>query len=155
MLGLPCPRPRPLVLLLLAAGELSQLLEHLVDRLVPALALAAPDLLVLIAQLVPLLLEELGQFVADVAAAAALPALGELHVGEGRLRPLQQLQRFLLRDQRLVGAAPAQSLLGDRHLPGRPRQQLDHGGDRRIAARSAAHRRALRESRDQGFDLLA
>ncbi len=101
-----------LVLLLLALRQLPELVERLVDLglllFVPSAAtgVAALRLFVLIAHLVALHLEDVGQVAGAGSAAsaatttAALLSLGDTDVAEQRFRPLQLLQRLLLRRER-------------------------------------------------------
>src|SRR5262249_10308026 len=98
--------------------------------------------------------EDLRQLARDLAAAstaaAATPALhGDLRL-VFLLRPLQVLQRAILRRQGAVGADRRKLALGHLHLGNRLGQELGDPLERRLRFQDPA-----RHARDQTFDLLA
>jgi hypothetical protein len=95
------PLACPLVLLLLARSQLLELLECLVELLLRLLLLTALHLLVLVAKLVRLQLEQVGKiFCVGLllpTAATSTTAHADLDVAVHRLGALQHLQRALFR----------------------------------------------------------
>ena len=113
-----------LALLLLPLRQLAQPLEGGVHLVVGLLLLAALDGLVLVLELVQLQLEQIGQLLrvhGRVAAGLAFVAEAHLDLAERGLRPLQVLERPLLRGERLLRLPGLQLAAGGGHLHlGRP-----------------------------------
>ena len=145
----------PLILLLLPLRELSQLLQRFVDGLLCALLRLRLLLhgFVLIAELVVLELEQVGQVLrllsaaTTTAASTATAAHLHLHVAVQRLRALQMLQCLLLEWQRVGATSTAQLLLGQLHR-GRCRLGLHTDlGEHRVAGREPALFQTVRQLR--------
>jgi hypothetical protein len=138
-------------LALLTARQLAQPLQRAVDlrRCRLPLRVGALHLFVLVAQLVGLQPEQVGQLLgalaATTAATSAVLVEAHLHLAQGRLGALQLLQRALLGRQRLARRAPAEQLLGLPHRRRRERQRLGDLAQRRIRQLATALLHALRE----------
>ena len=152
------PASLPFQLLFLAAGQLAQLLQRLVDLLVAGLLLAALHGLVLVAQGVGLQLEEVGQILrgGPLLASASAPALLLLALqGDealvGLLGLLQLPQSALLRRNRAARAERAQGVLRLRHRLDRDRQGLGDALEGLVGAGDPA----VHDPLHQGLDLLA
>ena len=135
-----------LVFLLLPLGELPQLPQRFVDRLLRALLRLRLLLhgFVLVAQLVILQFEQVGQIFrllsasATTTTAAAATAHLYLHVAVQRFGALQMLQGLLLEWQRISAATTSQLFLGQLHRSGgRFRFHADLG-EHRVAGRQTA-----------------
>ncbi len=129
--------PRPLVGLLLASGEPLETLERLVDIARRLLLGAVLHLLVLVAELVRLELEEVGEvFGARIPATATAAAVlhADLHFLEQRVDALQQLQRALFGCQRFAQLAGGEELLGGTHLGRHLGHQLGHHPKRGVGS---------------------
>ncbi len=110
--------PQPLDLALLAPGELTQLLERLVERIRRRIALAALHVFVLVAELVHFEPEQVGEILFGVGSRTAAPArarASDLYLTKRRLRPLQMLQRLARGRQRRVRITLTQCGLGFAH----------------------------------------
>src|SRR6185503_864311 len=145
--------PLPLGFLLLSAGELLQLLEQLVDLTIGGLLGRLIGGLVAASHLMERLLEELGQLLLHGATTAATTTATLLHA-DLRLvflfSLLKNLQRLVLRLQRLIRRHRAQLAFGFLHRGHGLRQQLRHFRKRRIALDQLAV-----DARQQTFHLLA
>ena len=148
--------PQPLVLLLQTTGELLQLLGRLVDLIVGLLLLRpAFDRLVLVAQLVRIELEEIGEIfgvglLLPAATAALLLPARDLILPERRLCALQVLKCALLRWQCVRRVPLEQKLFRRLHLLRRLRQLFCDDAERRVDRRDVAFLHPA-EQRFDGF----
>src|SRR5687767_14792211 len=119
-------RTHALGLLLLTSGQLAEPLERLIDTAIRLLALAAFHLLVLIAKLVVLQLEKVGEILGvrllSAHPASGLPLEAHLDLAVRRFRPLKMLKCLLLVRQGVAGLASRQTLLRLLHRRDRLRQ---------------------------------
>ena len=109
-----------LIFLLLPSGQALESLQRFIHFAVRLLLGATLHLLILVTQFVRFQLEQVGQVLgvrlAPAATAAATTLHADLHLLEHRFRTLQQLQRPLLRRQRIRQLAVSQLLLGELHF---------------------------------------
>ena len=115
------PAPNPFVLLLLPPGEFGEALEHLVHFVVGGGPLPLLHRLVLVAELVHLQLEEIGEVLGLCRGSASAPSSaalteGDLDLAEHGIGPLQVGQGLLFPGEGVIRVAGDEQFLGCRHL---------------------------------------
>ena len=141
---------RALVLLLETRSEALELIGRLIDLLIRLLLLfpTALHALVLVAQLLTIELEEVGEVLRALSGATATTsatAHADTHIPEHRLGALQLLERALLRRQRRLRVTVGELLLRRVHDRRRLVQDLRDLGEIAVACRDPAIDDASRE----------